>query len=166
MSSDRRARPVLALALLLLPASLAAQVREIRTLTLDAAESAASATEDEARRNGWNVVVAVVDPAGDLILLRRMDGVQAASVDIATAKARTAARFRRPTKALADAIAEGRSGLLAVEGLLPLEGGLPIVVDEEVVGAIGVSGMTGEQDAVAARAGIEALGAYGVEPAS
>jgi uncharacterized protein GlcG (DUF336 family) len=159
MSSDRRALPVLALALLLLPASLVAQVREIRTLTLDAAESAASATEDEARRNGWNVVVAVVDPAGDLILLHRMDGVQAASIDIATAKARTAARFRRPTKALADAIAEGRSGLLAVEGLLPLEGGLPIVVDEEVVGAIGVSGMTGEQDAVAARAGIEALSA-------
>lgn len=157
MSSDRRARPVLALAFLLLPAAVAAQVREIRTLTLDAAKSAVSAAEAEARRNGWNVVVAVADPAGDLILLHRMDGVQAASIDIAMAKARTAARFRRPTKALADAIAEGRSGLLAVDGLLPLEGGLPIVVDEEVVGAIGVSGMTGAQDAVAARAGINAL---------
>jgi uncharacterized protein GlcG (DUF336 family) len=139
------------------PASLPAQVRSAPTLTLDAAKTVVAAAEAEAGRRGWTVAIAVSDPAGELIAFHRLDGVQAGSIDIALAKARTAARMRRPTKALADGIAEGRLGLLTVDGLVALEGGLPVVIDEQVVGAVGVSGMTGEQDAVIAQAGIDAL---------
>ena len=135
----------------------AAQTRAVPVLTLEAAKAIAGAAEEEARRNGWSVAIAVVDPWGGLIVFHRMDDVQVASLDIAVAKARTAARYRRPTRALADAIAAGRQGLLAVEGLLPLEGGLPITIDGTIVGGIGVSGMTGEQDAVVATAGLAAL---------
>ena len=134
-----------------------AQLLQTKTLSLEAARSMAVAAEAEARKNNWNVAVAIVDASGGLILFHRLDETQPASLDIAIQKARTAARFKRPTKALEDAVAGGRTVLLAVKGLLPLEGGLPIIVDGQVIGAVGVSGVTSQQDAQVARAAITAL---------
>lgn len=91
------------------------------------------------------------------MIANRFDEVQAASLDLAIAKARTSARFKRPTKALSDAIAAGRLALLAADGYLPLEGGVPVIVGGKVVGAVGVSGVTSEQDAVVAQAGADAI---------
>lgn len=134
-----------------------AQLLPTQTLSLQAARTMAAAAEAEARENDWNVAIAIVDAAGELILFHRLDQTQPASLDIAIGKARTAARFRRPTKVLEDAVAGGRTVLLALDGVLPLEGGLPIVVDGRVIGAVGVSGVTSQQDAQVAQAAIDAL---------
>lgn len=134
-----------------------AQLIEANVISLDAARHMAQAAEAEAVRNQWNVAIAIVDAAGELILFHRLDGVQPVSLDIAVQKARTAARFRRPTKALEEALQGGRTALLALDGVLPLEGGVPIVVDGQVIGAIGVSGVTSQQDAQIAQAGVSAL---------
>ena len=139
------------------PTSAHAQLSSAPVITLDAARAMMAAAEAEATRNAWPVAIAIVDAAGELILFQKLDGTQAASIDIAIGKASTAARLRRPTKALEDAIASGRMALAAVEGILPLEGGVPIVVDGEVIGAVGVSGVTSQQDAQVAEAGVAAL---------
>ena len=144
-------------ALALVPSVGRAQMIDARVVSLEAAKSIAAAGETYARERRWQVAIAVVDVSGSPILFYRMDDVQHASADLAIGKARTAARFRRPTKALADAVAQGRAGFLGVEGVVPLEGGVPITVDGKVVGAVGVSGMTGEQDAEVARAGVAAV---------
>lgn len=140
------------------PSSAHAQLSSAPVLTLDAARTMMAAAEAEATRNAWPVAIAIVDAAGELILFQKLDGTQAASIDIAIGKASTAARLRRPTKALEDAIASGRMALAAVDGILPLEGGVPIVHDGEVIGAVGVSGVTSQQDAQVADAGVAALG--------
>jgi uncharacterized protein GlcG (DUF336 family) len=134
-----------------------AQLLDSKVVSLEAAMAVAQAAQRYAAGRKWQVAVAVVDIAGGPILLHRMDDVQHASADLALGKARTSARFRRPTKALADAVAGGRAGFLGVEGVVPLEGGVPLVVGGKVIGAVGVSGLTGEQDAEVARAGAEAL---------
>lgn len=134
-----------------------AQTSEARVLNLAGARVMAEIAEAEARRNNWNVAIAVVDAHGELIFFLKMDDVQQGSVDIAQAKARTAARMRRPTKALDDAVVSGRLALLAVEGLLPLEGGVPVIANGVVIGAVGVSGVTSAQDAQVAAAGIRAV---------
>jgi len=134
-----------------------AHTRDARTLTLDAATALAEAGEAEAKRRGWTIAIAVVNPDGGLILFHSLDGTQPASQDIAIAKARTAARFKRPTKALEDAIAGGRQALLGVPGALPLEGGLPVVLAGVIVGAVGVSGMASSEDGVIAAAALKAL---------
>lgn len=134
-----------------------AHVRQLPTMTLEAAKAIAAAAEAYATRQGWTVAVAVVDASGGLLLFHCLDDTQPGSQDIAVQKARTAARLRRPTKALEDAIAGGRAALLSVEGAIALEGGLPIEAMGRVIGAIGVSGMASSQDAEAARAGIEAF---------
>ena len=144
-------------AAVLLPSSVHAQMLDAKVISLDAAKKIAAAAEAEARKRGWTVAIAVVDLSGGLILFQRLDDVQAASLDLAIAKARTAARFKRPTKALSDGIAAGRLALLAAEGYLPLEGGVPVTVDGKVVGAVGVSGVTSEQDAIVAQAGADAI---------
>jgi uncharacterized protein GlcG (DUF336 family) len=133
------------------------QLLQTQTLRLQAARTMAAAAEAKARENDWNVAIAVVDAAGELILFHRLDQTQPASLDIAIGKARTAARFRRATKVLEDAVAGGRTVLLAVDDVVPLEGGLPIVVDGRVIGAVGVSGVTSQQDAQVAQAAIDAL---------
>jgi glc operon protein GlcG len=133
------------------------QTRDARTLTLDAAKALAEAGEAEARRRGWTVAIAVANPEGGLILFHCLDGTQPASQDIAIAKARTAARFRRPTKALEDAIAGGRHALLGVPGILPLEGGVPVTDGGTVIGAVGVSGMASAEDGAIAVAALRAL---------
>ena len=115
----------------------------------ETAKKVAAAALAEARKNNWNMAAAVVDPAGDLVYFEKLDGTQAASVTIAVDKARSSARFKRPTKALQDVLATGGAGLrmLALDGAVPVEGGVPIVMDAKLVGAIGVSGGTSQQDA-------------------
>jgi glc operon protein GlcG len=130
------------------------------SINLEQARKMMAAAEAHAKANNWLVGIAIVDTAAQLVLFQKADGLQHASVQISIGKAVTAANFRRPTKALEDGIAAGGVGLriLAVPGVTPLEGGIPIVVDGRIIGAIGVSGVTSAQDAQIATAGIQALG--------
>ena len=129
------------------------------SINADTAKKAAAAALAEAKKNNWTMAAAVVDTAGDLVYFEKIDGTQAASVLIAQDKARSAARFKRPTKALQDVLAAGGEGLrlLALQGAVPVEGGIPIVVDGKVIGAIGLSGGTSPQDGQCAKAGAEAV---------
>ncbi len=117
------------------------------------------AAEAHAKANNWIVGIAIVDTAAQLVAFQKADGLQHVSVQIAQGKAVTAVNFRRPTKALEDGIAAGGVGLriLGLPGVTPLEGGIPIVVDGRIIGAIGVSGVLSSQDAQVAAAGIQAL---------
>lgn len=126
-------------------------------LTLGDARKMAAGAESEAVRNKWPVVIAIVDDGGHLIYLQRLDHTQHGSIDVAIEKARAAIAFRRPTKVWEDTIAEGQLRYLNLPGALPIEGGLPIVVNNQFVGAIGVSGVRSFQDAQIAQAGIDAL---------
>ncbi len=128
-------------------------------ISLASARQVMTAAEAEAERREWPMVIAIVDSTGHLVMLHRMDQAQLGSVAVAQAKAETSAKFRRPTKAFQDMIAEGGAGLriLSMEGVSALEGGLPLLVNGRVVGAIGVSGMQSAQDAEVARAGVAAL---------
>ena len=127
-------------------------------IALDAAKRAMAAAEEEAARNNWGVAIAIVDSGGHLVAMHRLDGTQIASIRIAEGKARSALEFRRPTKALEDAVAGGGAGLrlLAVEGVTPLEGGVLIQSGGRIIGAVGVSGVLSSQDAQVARAGADA----------
>jgi glc operon protein GlcG len=128
-------------------------------IPLDTAKRAASAAIAEARKNNWMMAVAVVDTAGDLVYFEKMDDTQTGSVTVAQSKARSAARFKRPTKAFQDGLTATPDGLriLAIEGAVPVEGGVPLVVGEKIVGAIGVSGGTSAQDGQCAKAAVDAL---------
>ena len=126
----------------------------MKKLTLSKAKKIAEAARVEADANGWPVVIAIVDDGGHLLYLERADGTQFGSVEIAIAKAKSAIAFRRPTKEWEKRITDGRLGVLALPGMIPVEGGLPIVLDGEMVGAIGVSGVTSIQDGQIAAAGI------------
>jgi uncharacterized protein GlcG (DUF336 family) len=137
----------------------AAKLATKHALTLEVAKQVSAAAEAEAVKNNWNMVIAIVDDGGLLVHLIRRDGTQYGSIQVAQDKARTAIAFRRPTKALEDAVAGGRNAILGLSGATPIEGGIPIVVDGEMVGAIGVSGGTSQQDAQVAQAGINALAA-------
>ncbi len=128
-------------------------------LTLADAKRVAATAAEEAQRNGWSVVIAIVDDAGLLVYLERLDGVQPASCDIAQAKARAAALFKRPSKALEETVASGRVALLSLPHIIPVEGGLPLVYEGQVIGAIGVSGVQSFEDGIVAKAGADALGA-------
>jgi uncharacterized protein GlcG (DUF336 family) len=121
----------------------------------ETAKKVAAAALAETRKNGWTMAVAIVDPAGDLVYFEKLDGTQAASVNIAVEKGRAAARFKRPTKALQDQVAAGGDGLriLALPGAVPVEGGVPILIDGKIVGAIGMSGGTSQQDGQCANVG-------------
>lgn len=126
---------------------------------VDVARRAATAAIAEGKKNGWTVAAAVVDTGGALVYFERIDGTQNASSDIAVAKARTAAAYKRPTKLFEEAVAGGRPGLLSLTGAVLLEGGIPLIVDGKIIGAVGVSGATSQQDGVCAQAGVNALGA-------
>jgi uncharacterized protein GlcG (DUF336 family) len=136
---------------------LRAQLAQQSVLTLEAARRALTAAEAEARRNNWRVSVAVVDAHGELVAFHRLDDAPYTSAEIAQAKARSAARFRRPTRAFDSTLAAGRTALLALPGVVPVEGGVPITVGGRVVGAVGVSGVTSQQDAQCAAAGAAAV---------
>lgn len=127
-------------------------------ITNEQAKKAMVAAEAEARKNNWPVVISIVDNGGHLVALQRLDA-QTASIDISIGKATTAASFRRPSKSLEDGLAAGGVGLriLGVRSATPLQGGVPIVVDGKIIGAIGVSGVQAAQDEVVAIAGAAAL---------
>jgi glc operon protein GlcG len=151
--------PLLCITLLLLAMmrSAGAQVTEKKVLTLGAAKRMAAAAEAEAQKRKSAVVIAVVDDGGNLILLQRLDDTQVASVDVGIAKARTAAIFRRPSREFEDQVKNGRVAALALPGATPLQGGLPILYEGKVIGAIGVSGNTPQEDEDIARAGAAVL---------
>jgi uncharacterized protein GlcG (DUF336 family) len=128
-----------------------------RYITLNAAKTMMAAAEAEALRNGWNVAIAIVDAAANPILFQRIDETQPGSIAIALGKARTAANFKRPTKAIEDMVLAGRTMFLAIEGVVPMQGGVPVVVDGKVIGAVGVSGVTAAQDELVALAAVRAL---------
>ena len=127
---------------------------------IEHAKRAASAALAEAGTNNWIMAVAIVDPAGLLVYFEKMDDTQNGSVVIAQAKARSAALFKRPTKAFQEALAAGGEGLrmLGLEGAVPVDGGVPIEIDGKIAGAIGVSGGTSAQDGQCAQAAVTALG--------
>ena len=124
---------------------------------LEQAKRIAAGAMAEAHRNSWRVVVAIVDTHGFLKYYEMMDDTQTASAAVAVEKARTAAMFRRPTKFFEESIAGGRLALLGMHGAIPVEGGLPIVLNGKVIGGIGVSGLTSAQDAQVAQAGLDTL---------
>jgi len=130
-----------------------------RAINVETAKKAAAAALAEARKNGWLMVVAVVDPNGTLVYYEKMDNTQLASAEVAIDKARSSALYKRPTKALQDALAGGGAGLrvLALKGAEPVEGGLPIIVEGKLIGAIGLSGDVSEHDGQCAAAGVGAL---------
>ncbi|HEX4943335.1 MAG TPA: heme-binding protein [Usitatibacteraceae bacterium] len=129
-----------------------------KTLTLEAAKLVAAAGEATAVKNGWKVVIAVVDDGGHAIYLQRLDGTQSSSVGTALGKARTAVGFKRPTRLLEEMVNNGRYSFLSVAGEpVLLQGGLPIEVDGQLVGAVGVSGVKASDDEIVAQAGIDAL---------
>ncbi len=126
-------------------------------INLETAKKVGAAAVAEARKNNWNVAIAIVDNHGMLVYYEMLDDTQTASAIIALEKARTSATYRRPTKELEDGIAGGRVAILGLPGATPIEGGLPIVVGGKMIGAVGISGVTSQQDGVVAKAGVEAL---------
>lgn len=140
-----------------------ADVIEKKTLTLDGARKIAAAAEAAAKKQGVGVVIAVVDDGGHLLVLERLDNTQVASVEVGIGKARTAAIFRRPTKEFEEGIAKGRTASLVIPGATPLQGGIPIVLDGKVIGAVGVSGDTPAQDEAIAKAGAAAVSSFTVQ---
>jgi uncharacterized protein GlcG (DUF336 family) len=127
-------------------------------ISVETARKLAAAATAEGKKNGWTVAVAIVDPDGELVFFERIDNTQAGSIGVAQDKARTAARFKRPTKAFEDALVGGRQAILGLAGVTPIEGGLPLLVDGKIIGAIGVSGATSQQDGICAQAGADSLG--------
>jgi glc operon protein GlcG len=128
-------------------------------ITLDQAKRVMAAAELEAAKNSWTVAVTILDSGGNMVMFHKVDNAQLSAIPVSQGKARTALQFKRPSKDLDDAIAHGGAGnrLLALKDITPLEGGLPIVVDGKIIGAIGVSGAVSSQDAQVAKAGADAL---------
>ncbi len=148
------------LVLLVLGASTAlpAQTRQAPTLGLDGARRALAASEAESTRNGWSVCVVVVDAGGELVAMARQDGVLPALCDVARAKARTAARYGRSSRAWSELLGRGNAGaLMNLPDMFAVEGGVPVTVGAVVVGAVGVSGASAAQDGLVAQAGAAAL---------
>ncbi|MEO8100221.1 MAG: heme-binding protein [Acidobacteriota bacterium] len=128
-----------------------------KVLTLALAKRIAAAAEQESAKNNWKMFIAIVDDGGNLMYLERMDGAQLASQQVSVEKARCALTFKRSTKSLEEAVAGGRTVVMSLAGAVPVEGGLPLVVDGEFLGGIGLSGATSAQDGAAAQAGVDEL---------
>lgn len=128
-------------------------------ISLGDAKKVMAAAEAEAKANGWAVVIHIVDSTDHLVMAQRLDGTQYGSLVVAEGKARTALNFRRPSKAFQDLIAGGgpAQGYLTFPHITAVQGGLPIIVDGKIIGAIGVSGVTSAQDEQIASAGIKAI---------
>jgi glc operon protein GlcG len=133
-------------------------------VTLDQAKRAMAAAELEAMKNSWQVAIAILDSGGNLVMFHKIDNTQLSASEGAEGKARTSLQFKRPSKALDDAIAAGGGGmrLLALKDITPLEGGIPLVANGAIVGAIGVSGALSSQDAQVAKAGADTLAKPGM----
>jgi glc operon protein GlcG len=123
------------------------------SVTITQAKKAAAAVIAECTKNGWNVAVAVVDPYGGLVYFERMENTQHASLEIAIGKARAAATYRRPTRVFMDTINKGSPATATLPGVVASPGGVPLMVDGKVIGATGVSGVTGDQDEQCSKAG-------------
>jgi glc operon protein GlcG len=139
--------------LFVLLASVKGDLPTKKVLTLEVAKKIAAASEAEAKKRGATVVIVVVDDGGHMLILERLDDTQVASVEVGIGKARTAAIFRRPSKVFEDQVRDGRVAALALPGATPLQGGVPIEVDGKVIGAIGVSGNTPQEDETIAKVG-------------
>ena len=126
-------------------------------VNLATAKKIAAAALVEAQKNSWNVAIAIVDNHGALVYYERMDDTQSASPVIAIEKARSAAMFRRSTRAMEDTVNKGRTSFLGIPQATPITGGLPLVVGGKIIGAVGVSGVTSDQDEMVAKAGLEGL---------
>ena len=128
-------------------------------ITLEQANSVIKAGIAEAQANGWNMVIAILDSSGHLVALQRMDNTQYASVDVAQDKAKGAIYFKRPTKVFQDIVAGGGEGLrmLAMRHVCPVDGGLPLIIDGKIIGAIGVSGAQSHEDGQVAAAAAKAV---------
>lgn len=153
----RRALLATALLLVLTPLGARAQLADTKTLTAEAVKTMLATAEATARANRWNVSIAITDANGDLLGFLRLDGASLGSVDISLGKARTAARYARPTKVYADRVLADTLTILSVPGVVALQGGLPVVVNGRVIGAVGVSGVTSAQDEQVAAAAIAAV---------
>jgi glc operon protein GlcG len=129
-----------------------------KLITLEAAKKMVAAGEAEAIKNGWNVAITIVDASGGLILFHKLDETQPGSIAVSQGKARAAALFKRSSKLLEEAITGGKQAFLTVEGIVPMQGGVPVVADGKVIGAVGVSGVTSAQDEQVASAAVAALG--------
>jgi glc operon protein GlcG len=127
-------------------------------IAFEAAKRVMAAAEAEAIKNNWGMVIAILDSGGHIVMLHRLDNTQYGSIAVAEDKARSALYYRRPTKVFEDLVAQGGLGLrtLALRGASPLEGGIPIIADGKIIGAIGVSGATAVQDGQVAKAGADA----------
>jgi uncharacterized protein GlcG (DUF336 family) len=156
-----RKTPVVLSLFLLCAATASAQLPNPYGMSIgsDDAKKAATAALAEARKNNWTMAAAIVDTSGDLVYFEKVDGTQAASILIAQDKARSSVRFKRPTKALQDVLAAGGEGLrmLGLQGAVPVEGGIPLIMGGKIVGAIGVSGGTSGQDGQCAKAGADTV---------
>jgi uncharacterized protein GlcG (DUF336 family) len=151
---------IIGLIMLLLTTSFTAQAQVPQygpSINPEQAKKAIAAAQTEATKNSWPVAVAIVDPHGFLVAYEKMDNTQTGSVQVAIDKAVSAAMYRRPTKAFQDVVAGGGAGLrvLNLRGVSTVEGGLPIVVDGKIIGAVGVSGVNADQDGMVAKAGAE-----------
>lgn len=128
-----------------------------KSLSLEDAKKVAASAAAEAKKNKWNMAIALLDDGGNLLYFERTDETQIGSIDVAIGKARTAAMFKRPTKALEDALNKGQYAIATFPNTVPREGGLPIYSEGKFIGAIGVSGGTSAEDAQVAKAGTDAL---------
>lgn len=146
------------LPILLLTASAAfAQVLEKKSVTLAAATKMAAAAQSEAAKNNWHITVTVVDEGGAIVYVGRMDRTEISAIETSEAKARTAVTYKRPTKEFEDALKSGNMAVLKLKNVIPISGGLPILVDGDVIGAIGVSGSGNPNDLRCAEAGLKAF---------
>jgi glc operon protein GlcG len=135
----------------------AQQLSTKRTLNLEIAKRMVAAAEAEARKNNFTMFICVVDDGGNVMFIERMDDAQLGSFEVSMEKAKSALLFKRPTKAFEDVVAGGRVAVMKLPGALPVEGGIPLMADGKIIGAIGVSGGTSPQDAQVAQAGVAAL---------
>lgn len=135
----------------------AAKLADKKSLTLEVAKELAAAAEATAAQNKWTMAIVVIDEGGNLVYLAKMDDTQIGSIEVAIAKAKSAVKFKRPTKAFEDQLTGGRTAVLKIPEAMPVEGGIPLTVDGKIIGAIGVSGGTSQQDGVAATAGADSL---------
>src|SRR5436190_19486608 len=128
-------------------------------INVDTAKKVAAAAVAEARKNNWTMCIAIVDPGGNLVYFEKMDGAQTGSVNVSIDKAKSAALFKRPGKAFQDIVAAGGEGLriLQLQGAIPIDGGFPVIMDGKIVGAIGASGGSSDQDGTTAKAGADSV---------
>jgi len=141
---------------LALPAAAQLQPGYGPNISLDLAQKAVQASLKDAQEKRLTMAVAVLDPAGNLVAFGRVDGTQTASIGIAIDKAKSAVAFRRPTKAFEDALIGGRMAILALTGAVPIDGGIPLIANNQIIGAIGVSGGTAQEDGQVAAVGVSA----------